>query len=78
MAWSYFAVCIFDFIIFPAVNATVFALHGMHGLPYQEWHPLTLEGGGLYHVAMGAIVSVTSWQRTREKMAQFDSGMDRR
>ncbi len=74
MAWSYLVVCVCDFIIFPAVNAAAFAVSHQ---PYQEWHPLTLQGGGLYHIAMGAIVGVTSWQRTREKMAAFDNNDDR-
>lgn len=71
MAWSYLVICVCDFIVFPAVTA---ALYSSHGATIQEWHPITLEGGGLYHVAMGAIVGVTSWQRTREKMAQFQNG----
>lgn len=74
MGWSYLVICVFDFIVFPAANA---ALFGLRGVPYQEWHPLTLQGGGLYHIAMGAIVGVTSWQRTREKMASFDNNFDR-
>lgn len=73
MAWSYFAVCLCDFIIFPVFNAFFYAAWSV---PYHEWHPLTLQGGGLYHMAMGAIIGVTSWQRTQEKMAVFGGGMN--
>jgi preprotein translocase subunit SecY len=30
----------------------------------------TLQGAGLYHMAMGAVVGVTAWQRSREKLAR--------
>ena len=66
MAWQYFSVCLCDFIIFPVLS-TIY--QAMWNLPYTEWHPITLQGGGLYHVAMGAIVGVATWQRTREKLA---------
>ena len=65
MAWSYFAVCLCDFIAFPIFNAVWFSPE------YHEWHPLTLQGGGLYHMAMGAIIGVTAWQRTQEKIAMY-------
>lgn len=32
------------------------------------WIPLTLQGGGLYHLSMGAIVGVSSWSRSQEKI----------
>lgn len=70
MAWSYFAVCISDFILFPLMSASYQAAYN---LPYHEWHPLTLQGGGLYHIAMGAIVGVTSWQRSQEKIAVWQT-----
>ena len=68
MGWVYMATCIFDFIIAPILwpILLVFAK-----LPITAWQPLTLSNAGLYHVAMGAIVSMTSFNRTKEKMAQF-------
>jgi hypothetical protein len=68
MAWQYFAVCLCDFILFPAFNAAFYAIWKV---PYQEWHPLTLQGGGLYHLAMGGIIGVAVWQRSQEKMAIY-------
>lgn len=34
---------------------------------YHEWTPLTLRGGGLYHMAMAAIVGLATWSRGTEK-----------
>ena len=35
----------------------------------QEWHPLTLEGGGLFHLSFGAILGVAAFTRGQEKKA---------
>lgn len=64
MGWSYFVICLTDFIFFPVFYAVWFPITDFH-----EWHPLTLQGGGLYHLSMGAIIGVTSWRRSDEKMA---------
>lgn len=33
-----------------------------------QWNPLTLQGGGLYHLAMGAVIGITAWSRGQEKI----------
>jgi hypothetical protein len=66
MAWQYFAVCLFDFLVGPVLNGI---FHYYANQPLVPWTPLTLQGGGLYHVAMGAIIGITSWGRTKEKMS---------
>lgn len=59
--------CVMDFIVFPvAWNLLQAAL----SQPITQWNPLTLQGAGLYHMAMGAVVGVTAWQRSQEKMAR--------
>ena len=68
MAWSYFAICLCDFIVFPVFTSVWFSPN------YHEWHPLTLQGGGLYHMAMGAIIGIATWQRTQEKLAIYKTG----
>jgi hypothetical protein len=66
MGWTYMITCIMDFIVFPvAWNLLQAAL----GQTITQWSPLTLQGAGLYHMAMGAVVGVTAWQRSQEKMA---------
>lgn len=66
MAWQYFIICMFDFLVAPIMYATI-NLHAMSDKIIQ-WDPLTLRGGGLYHLAMGAIIGVTAWSRGQEKM----------
>lgn len=62
VAWQYFAVCIFDFIIFPAAS--------MHFLN-TPWDPLTLKESGFYHLAMAAIIGVAAWTRGQEKIKRI-------
>jgi hypothetical protein len=38
------------------------------------WKPLTLEGSGLFHVAMGAVLGVTAWTRGQEKITEISNG----
>ena len=77
MAMLYMTICAFDFILFPiGWTATQAIFHG--GLTTQ-WQPLTLQGGGLIHVSFGAILGVSAWGRTQEKLAgvstnQFEMG----
>jgi hypothetical protein len=65
MGWMYFVVCITDFIIFPVVWT---AFHSTTGLGIEPWDPLTLKGGGLFHVAMGAVLGIAVWSRGQEKL----------
>lgn len=71
MAWQYLVVCLFDFLIGPLFNAW-FAYTTHTAL--TQWVPLTLQGGGLYHLAMGAIVGITSYAKTQERVAITNSG----
>jgi hypothetical protein len=66
MGWMYFVVCITDFILFPVLWSIFKASVGEL---VTAWDPLTLQGAGLFHVAMGAILGVTAWSRGREKIA---------
>jgi hypothetical protein len=66
MGWMYFVVCITDFVLFPILWSI---LKASIGETVTAWEPLTLQGAGLFHVAMGAILGVTAWSRGREKIA---------
>jgi hypothetical protein len=68
IAWVYVAICAFDFIVGPIVW-TILQGYSATGLVAQQWVPLTLGSGGLFHAAMGAILGVTSWSRGKEKLA---------
>lgn len=65
MAWMYFVVCITDFILFPLLWSILQA--SINGTVTQ-WSPITLQGAGLFHLAMGAIIGVAAWSRGQEKL----------
>ena len=67
MAWMYMIVCVFDFIIAPILWSILQSMY--KGNVTEQWVPLTLQGAGLFHMAMGAIVGVTAWSRGKEKLA---------
>ena len=71
MAWMYTTVCIFDFIIAPVLWSILQV--NSHGVVTDQWKPLTLESSGLFHVAMGGVLGVSSWGRTREKINTNDT-----
>jgi len=72
MAVQYLVVCLCDFIFFPVMSAVYQATYKM---TYTPWDPITLKGGGLYHVAMGAIITATAYGRSQEKIAAIKSDL---
>lgn len=66
MGWMYLAVCISDFILFPIGWSILQA--ASHGSVTTPWQPLTLQGAGLFHVAMGAVLGIAAYGRTKEKV----------
>lgn len=71
MGWMYLVVCITDFIIFPVLWSL---LMKDYGNVITAWDPLTLKGGGLFHVAMGAVLGVAAWSRGQEKITKYNTG----
>jgi hypothetical protein len=70
MGWMYMMVCIFDFIIFPILWAVIqFWESSVANDAFRQWSPLTLQGAGLFHMAMGAVLGVAAWSRGQEKIA---------
>lgn len=70
MAWGYLTICMFDFLIAPIIWSIFQASY--EGQVTQQWDPLTLKGAGLFHLAMGAILGISSYGRTKEKMASIN------
>jgi hypothetical protein len=70
MAWQYLVVCMFDFMFAPILLGIHSTLTG----EYHSWEPLTIRGGGLYHLAMGGIIGVAVWSRGQEKMVELNTG----
>ena len=67
MGWIYMLTCTSDFVIFPVLWSLLQALTG--GQVTSQWQPLTLQGAGLYHIAMGAVLGIAAYGRTKEKVA---------
>lgn len=71
MAMTYMLTCLFDFIAGPILyNILQFYNPGQH---LDMWQPLTLQGGGLYHIAMGVVLGITAHGRTQEKINGVDT-----
>jgi hypothetical protein len=66
MCLIYLIVCILDIAIFPVLWSLVQVLTKQ---PITQWNPLTLQGAGLFHLAMGAVLGIAAWGRTQEKVA---------
>ena len=71
MGWMYMLVCMFDMIIFPVLWSL---LQTVTHTPITQWNPLTLQGAGLFHIAMGAVLGIAAFGRTQEKMAGANNG----
>lgn len=72
MGWMYMIVCITDFVIFPVLWSVLHAI--MHTSNMVQWQPLTLQGAGLFHIAMGAVLGLAAFGRTQEKIAGANNG----
>jgi hypothetical protein len=66
MGWVYMLTCTVDFVLFPILWSLLQALN--HGQVTSQWQPLTLQGAGLYHIAMGAVLGIAAYGRTKEKL----------
>lgn len=70
MAIMYMICCLMDFAIFPIMFTVVqFWETQAANDAFRQWVPITLQGGGLFHVAMGAVLGVSAYGRTQEKVA---------
>jgi hypothetical protein len=72
MGWMYMCVCTFDFMIAPILWSIVQTVG--HGSVQTQWQPLTLQGAGLFHVAMGAVLGIAAYGRTQEKLNGANNG----
>jgi hypothetical protein len=70
MGWTYMAICFFDFVIGPVMQV-VFSI--VTKTPLIAWKSLTLDNGGLFHLAMGAVLGVAAYGRTQEKVAKIET-----
>jgi hypothetical protein len=66
MGWMYMLICLLDMAVFPVLWAL---WQGINHSPITQWNPLTLQGAGLFHIAMGAVLGISAFGRTQEKLA---------
>jgi len=71
MGWIYMMTCVTDFILFPILWAM---LQAALKQPVTAWQPITLQGAGLFHLSMGAIIGIAAFGRTQEKLAGANNG----
>ena len=71
MGWMYMVVCTCDFVIFPILWSL---LQAVTHTAITQWQPLTLQGAGLFHIAMGAVLGLAAWGRTQEKLGGANNG----
>jgi len=69
MAIMYMICCLCDFALFP-IMFTIVQFWEVQAAndAFRQWVPITLQGGGLFHVAMGAVLGVSAYGRTQEKL----------
>ena len=65
MGWCYMVICVLDMAIFPVLWSVA---QVMVKTPLTQWMPLTLQGAGLFHLAMGAVLGIAAWSRGQEKI----------
>jgi hypothetical protein len=65
MGWCYMVICCLDMAVFPVLWSVV---QVMVKSPLTQWMPLTLQGAGLFHLAMGAVLGIAAWSRGQEKI----------
>ena len=71
MGWMYMVVCMMDMVVFPILWSL---LQTLTHSPITQWNPLTLQGAGLFHIAMGAVLGIAAFGRTQEKLNGANNG----
>ena len=72
MGWMYMLICTMDMVVFPILWSLLQSLS--HGAVNSQWQPLTLQGAGLFHIAMGAVLGIVAHGRTQEKLNGANNG----
>ena len=72
MGWMYMLICTMDMVVFPVLWSLLQSIS--HGAVNSQWQPLTLQGAGLFHIAMGAVLGIAAHGRTQEKLNGANNG----
>ena len=71
MAYLYMLICFTDFALFPILWTIIQTVTGATSI--TQWQPLTLQSAGLFHFAMGAVLGISAYGRSQEKLANMAS-----
>jgi len=71
MGWMYMLICTMDMVVFPVLWSL---LQAVTHTSITQWNPLTLQGAGLFHIAMGAVLGIAAFGRTQEKLNGANNG----
>ena len=71
MGWMYMLICTMDMVVFPVLWSL---LQAVTHTAITQWSPLTLQGAGLFHIAMGAVLGIAAFGRTQEKLNGANNG----
>jgi hypothetical protein len=71
MGWMYMLICTMDMVVFPVLWSL---LQTITHSTITQWNPLTLQGAGLFHIAMGAVLGIAAFGRTQEKLGGANNG----
>ena len=71
MGWMYMLICTMDMVVFPVLWSV---LQAVTHTAITQWNPLTLQGAGLFHIAMGAVLGIAAFGRTQEKLGGANNG----
>lgn len=72
MGWTYMLTCFSDFVLFPVLWSLLQSVS--QGQVNVQWQPITLQGAGLFHIAMGAVLGIAAYGRTQEKLGGANNG----
>ena len=72
--WLYMFICFMDFVVFPAAQMAMwtFLTHAPTD-KFVPWTSLNLTNGGIFHVAMGAVLGIAAYTRSVERVASIQA-----
>lgn len=71
MGYMYMAVCVFDFVLAPILYTIVqFWEVQAANDAFRQWQPLTLQGAGFFHMAMGAVLGISAFKHHDEPQVE--------
>jgi len=77
MGYMYMAVCVFDFIVAPILFTIVqfWEIQAANDA-FRQWEPLTLQGAGFFHMAMGAVLGISAFKGADVQRAENEAPSD--